>query len=222
MGLVPPSALRAERALSGSVDVGVLLGPAEFHLGAFASSIERAVQVRQRANPFLPLELVNASGPTRAAGVDLLLRLRTGNLTVTSSYTYTSTSEPTPDAPIRRTIPLTPRHAAGTVAAWEREDWGRIGLELYYTGRQELEEDPYRSASRPFAVVGFLVERRLGGIRLFLNAENVTDRRQSRVAPLVRPSQAPDGRWLVDAWGPWDGRAVNAGVRLAISRDRED
>ena len=25
--------------------------------------------------------------------------------------------------------------------AYEREDWGRIGLEAYYTGRQELDDD---------------------------------------------------------------------------------
>ena len=30
---------------------------------------------------------------------------------------------------------------------WEREDVGRVGLELYYTGRQRLEENPYRDAS---------------------------------------------------------------------------
>ena len=34
-----------------------------------------------------------------------------------------------------RDVPLTPRHSAGLVGMWEREDVGRVGLELYYTGR---------------------------------------------------------------------------------------
>jgi outer membrane receptor for ferrienterochelin and colicins len=29
---------------------------------------------------------------------------------------------------------------------WEAEDVGRFGVEWYYTGRQRLEENPYRAA----------------------------------------------------------------------------
>jgi iron complex outermembrane receptor protein len=65
-------------------------------------------------------------------------------------------------------------------------------------------------------IVGALIERRIGGLRLFVNAENLGDRRQTRVGPLVRPTRRVDGRWTVDAWGPLDGRVVNAGVRVAF------
>ncbi len=75
------------------------------------------------------------------------------------------------------------------VGAWE-DDWGRAGLELYFTGRQELDENPYRSVSEPHFILGFLIDRRFGPIRLFLNAENILDTRQTAFDPLLRPAQS--------------------------------
>ena len=82
----------------------------------------------------------------------------------------------------------------------ENED-GRIGLEVYYTGEQRLEANPYRDISEPYTVVGVLMERRFGPVRLFLNLENLTDVRQQRWHSSLRPDRAPDGRWTVDRLG---------------------
>ena len=111
---------------------------------------------------------------------------------------------------------LTPRHSAGLVGMWESEDAGRVGLEVYYTGEQRLEVNPYRSVSRPYVIVGLLGERRFGRWRLFVNAENLTDVRQTRWDSLLRPSRGVDGRWTVDAWAPLDGRVINGGIRATL------
>ncbi len=79
-----------------------------------------------------------------------------------------------------REVPLTPRHYAAFDAMIEREAWGRAGLEVYYVGRQALEDNPHRAASVGQVLVGALVEKRLGHVRLFANAENLGDRRQTR------------------------------------------
>ena len=99
---------------------------------------------------------------------------------------------------------------------WEAENGGRVGLEAYYTGPQRLEANPYRSRSRGYISFGLLAERRFGPVRLFINAENLTDARQTRWDSLVRPAPGPDGRWTVDAWAPLDGRVFNGGLRLAF------
>jgi iron complex outermembrane receptor protein len=96
----------------------------------------------------------------------------------------------------------------------ESERKGRLGLELYYTGRQRLEANPYRDVGSPYLIVGALGERRIGRFRLFLNAENLTGVRQTRWDPLVRPTRAVDGRWTVDAWAPLEGRVFNGGMRI--------
>ena len=63
---------------------------------------------------------------------------------------------------------------------------------------------------------GVLVERRVRGVRLFVNGENLTDVRQTRWDPLLRPARGVDGRWTVDAWAPLDGRNINGGVRWSF------
>ena len=61
-----------------------------------------------------------------------------------------------------------------------------------------------------------LAERRVGRFRLFVNAENITDVRQTRYDRLLRPGAGADGRWTVDAWAPLDGRVINGGVRVGF------
>ena len=63
-------------------------------------------------------------------------------------------------------------------------------------------------------ILGLLVERRLGRLRLFVNGENLTAVRQTRWDPLLRPTQAADRRWTVDAWALLEGRNINGGVRV--------
>jgi outer membrane receptor for ferrienterochelin and colicins len=65
-------------------------------------------------------------------------------------------------------------------------------------------------------VFGIMVTRRVGRALLFINGENLTDVRQTRWEPLLRPARGVDGRWTVDAWAPLDGRNVNGGVRLTF------
>jgi iron complex outermembrane receptor protein len=58
---------------------------------------------------------------------------------------------------------------------------------------------------------------------LFANGENLTDERQTRWDPIVRPpllvggtfpSRDVDGRWTVDVWAPLAGRVINGGLRV--------
>jgi outer membrane receptor for ferrienterochelin and colicins len=102
---------------------------------------------------------------------------------------------------------------------WEKHGRGRLGLEAYYTGRQELEDNPYRTRSRPYVELGAMGELVLGNISLFLNAENLLNFRQTRYDPLLLPRRAPDGAWTVDAWGPLDGRTINGGVRIRLGAE---
>jgi hypothetical protein len=61
--------------------------------------------------------------------------------------------------------------------------------------------------------VGILAERRVGAARVFVNAENLLDVRQTKHDPLVRPFPGLGGRWTNDVWAPLDGRVANMGVR---------
>jgi outer membrane receptor for ferrienterochelin and colicins len=207
------SGLAAERARSVSFDVGRAFGAFELNATVFGSGIHDAVQARHDPEDATKLELFNAAAPVRTHGTELLARYHREGVHVTVTHVFIKSTEPDPETGARRNVPLTPRHAIGIVAALEQEERGRLAAEFYYTGRQELEENPYRAVSPHQFVVGVLAERYFGRARVFLNAENVLDTRQTRRDPLLLPARAPEGRWITDVWGLLEGRSFNGGIR---------
>ena len=211
--LEPLRDLKAETADTVSLDVGYTFGRTELNASVFASGVKNAVRLDEIGPE--RVRLVNVHGATRTHGVELLARHRMGEFTLTGSYVHVHATEPGRVGG-RRRVERTPRDAAGVVAMWESEGRGRIGLETYYTGRQRLEDNPYRTRSRPYVEIGALGEMILGRTSLFVNLENILNVRQTRYDPLLRPTRAPDGRWTVDVWAPTEGFVANAGVRLRI------
>ncbi|HSM04299.1 MAG TPA: TonB-dependent receptor [Longimicrobiales bacterium] len=210
----PPGDWTREEARSAMIDVGREIGPVELNVSAFGSVIDDALQTVRNADGTLTVR--NATGEVRTWGTEIFAALRTGPWRLIGSHAYLRSTEPDPQDGVRREVPLTPRHSTGLIGAYEREDWGRIGIEAYYTGLQQLDDDPYRDESRRHFILGFLVDRKLGRFRVFLNAENILDTRQTRWESLVRPDRAPDGRWTTDVWAPLEGRAFNAGVWVSL------
>jgi iron complex outermembrane receptor protein len=212
--LRPIAGLGIERAQSLSADLGGTLGPVEVNASTFRSTIDHAVALRPVPGDSTTLELVNAAEPTRVGGVEFFARYKREPLSVTGSYAFLQGTEFDVEHAIRRTAPFNPRHSGGLTIVLEEEETGtRAGVEIYYTGRQALVDDPYRSFSRPYAFVDALLERRFGRVSVFLHGEDLNGVRQTRFDPLLRPSPDPEGRWTTDVWAPLEGRMINAGLR---------
>jgi len=212
--VLPLGALEPERAQSASFDLGWSGGGLELNGSLFASRVSHALQTRDSMAQPGQVEIVNAAEPTKTSGAELIIRYSHRLLHVIGTYTYLSTSESDPAGTGRREVPLTPRYEAELDAIWESESRGRIGAELSYTGSQSLEDNPYRTLGIAYLKVSVLGEVRIGDVHVFLNAENLTDVRQTHYDPLLLPAQALDGRWTTDVWAPLEGRVFNAGVRL--------
>lgn len=106
-------------------------------------------------------------------------------------------------------MPLNPRHAA-TFDLLRQTGAARVGIEMFYTGRQATDDDPFRGRGSSHV----LIDWGIGSSRVFINVENLGDVRQTREDPLVQPVRGVDGHWTVDPWAPLEGRTVNGGVRL--------
>ena len=229
----PLSGLRTERAVSGALDlsgpVHLSAGELEINATLFGSRLAHGVATVEDVTaapsgaPYLML--VNAPGPARTWGAEALVRFLRGPARLTATYAYLRATEWDPDAgsttvDVRRDVPLAPLHTAGLVGSLESEERYRVGLEVYYTGEQALEENPYRATSRPYVIFGLLGERWVetgaGMARLFVNLENIGNVRQTRYDPLVLPSRGKGGRWTTDAWTELSGFTVNGGVRFSI------
>jgi iron complex outermembrane receptor protein len=208
--------LTAERLRSASLDLTRTVGPLEINGTVFRSGITHAVVVRENA-PTAPgtVTLTNAPTPTHTGGAEFFTAYNREPVAVTALYSYTRSTEWSPDKGRRIDAPLTPRHAAGVDVAFEEDESGtRVGLEVFYTGRQPVEDNPYRTMGRPYATVGLLGEQRIGPATVFVNAENLTNVRQTRFDPLLLPRRSVAGRWTTDAWAPLEGRTLNAGARF--------
>jgi outer membrane receptor for ferrienterochelin and colicins len=221
--VAPLGELVAERARSASLAMIGRLGGFELDATLFGSVIDHALQmspIPPSGDPSAPtLQVVNALTPTRTWGTELFARWTRDPFLLTATYAYTRATEADPDAApgLRRPVPLTARHVVTFDGIVEEEETGQVALELSYIGRQALAEDPYRTVSRPYVVVGFLAMKRLGSrANVFVNAENLLGVRLTDYEPLVRPEPGPGGRWTVDAWAPLEGSMINLGVRLML------
>jgi len=205
-----PRPLLAERGRSASLDLTRTHGPTSMTLTLFASRVLNPIKVDRSSG----LTLTNQAETTTNTGLELLGTVRRPPFALTGTYTFVNARES--DGGQRVALALTPRHSAGVVGMVESEDAGRLGVEVYYTGRQRLEFNPFSENSEPYVLLGLLAERRIGPARLFINFENIADVRQSQWDPLLLPQRAPDGRWTVDAWAPLEGRTINGGIRFGF------
>jgi iron complex outermembrane receptor protein len=210
--LVMPRPLTAERGRSATIDLTRTAGALTVTGTIFASNIDHPVYV-DRATAY---RIINLIPPRKNRGTEVLATWRKLPVSATFSYSYVRASEVDPGGG-RRDVPLTPRHNLGVVGTWEKEGKARIGVELYYTGEQRLENNPYRDTSRPYLIVGAMGERTINKHwKLFLNMENLSNVRQTRWDPLLLPQRSVDGRRTVEAWAPLDGRVINGGARISF------
>lgn len=212
--------LRAERAWTASADIGGVIGPIEVSGSAYRSVIVRPAALRSAAGAPDSLELVNLDEPTRTRGLEFVGVYRLGAYRLTGTYAHMHATELDPETGFRRGVPLTPKHSAGLLFAWEPRDESGIGLEAFYTGRQTLAENPYRVQSRPYLTFGAIARWRVGQAILFVNSENLTNIRQTNFNPLIGPAPGLGGRWTVDAWAPLEGRVINVGVKMRFGPSR--
>jgi len=211
--VAPLAGLEAERADSVSADVTWARAPFEITATLFYSRIDGALSLEESGSAAFPVAIVNIDGKTRTRGTEFIARHHREGFDVILTHMFLWSTEPNPNRAGRREVTLNPRHAA-TFDLLREIGPARIGFEVFYTGRQALEDNPYRDRGFPHVLFGGLVDWAIGSSRVFVNVENLGDVRQTREHPLVRPSRAPDGRWTVDAWAPLEGRTLNGGVRL--------
>ena len=219
--LAPLNDIQEETAVTSSLDIGYQLNKLETNVTFFASTVDGVTELEafssQNGGPLDRVRLVNALGGSRIYGSELMLRYKWQDYKITASYLFldaTQSDERGATSKSRKPIELTPQHSAGFVAMKEQHGKFRLGFEAYYTGKQSLGGNPFRTESIPYWHLGLMGEITIGQFSWFINAENLLNIRQTKEDPLVLPVRAPDGQWTTDIWSRNDGFIVNAGVRV--------
>jgi len=211
---IQPSTLREERSRGVMLDLnGRALG-AELLLTGYGSFVDRSIQLVDAAGPGFSGVLRNAEGATRVGGAEAAAIWRFGANKFLLTYGYTRGTQTNAETGRREQAPLLNRHRAGADLMIEKPGVYRVGIEGIYYGRQVLNDDPYRTRSKPYVYTMAIAMRQFGPVELVANFENLLDVRQTKYQSLLRPAPGVGGRWTTDVWAPLEGFMANVAVRF--------
>ena len=153
------------------------------------------------------LRFANADQPIKSSGFETNLRVIYRLLKLFAGYTFT-------DAEAKyltgnKTLPLLPRNRINSALVVEKEGSFKAGVEAYYSSSQFLSSG-FKTES--FSVFGIFGEKTFGKLSFFINAENITDTRQSRFGLVVfPPHQNPT---FSEIYTHTEGRVFNGGIKI--------
>lgn len=209
----PGDELRPEKGYGSMLDVNGQLIGAEVLVTAYGSVIRNSTQLTEAGDGSGDAVLRNASGTTRMAGIETAAIWRFEGGKFLGTYGYTKGSRTDPMTNVREDVPLVPRQHAGGDLMFEKEGVYRGGIEGIWYGAQSLDDDPYRTRSKPYFYLMAIAVRQIGRMELVANFENLLNVRQTDTDPLVRPTPGMGGRWTTDIWAPVEGFMANVAVR---------
>lgn len=152
---------------------------------------------------------INAPGYVLSKGAETNVKILTDGLGIYLGYTYNDLNRHFNGVNSAQT--LTPKHQLNADLTYEVENDFRAGVEGFYTGEQLLGGGV---TGRAYWTFGLLVQKMWKHLDIFINAENLTDQRQSKWGPLY--SGTVTNPIFKDVYAPLDGVVVNAGIRLKI------
>ncbi|MGN6601485.1 MAG: TonB-dependent receptor [Ginsengibacter sp.] len=154
-------------------------------------------------------EFVNANGFTDTKGGETNIKLSIDPWQFFIGYTYANTRQHFNNKV--QWQPLTPKNVLITDFSYELEDKLRAGVEANYRSRQLLTDN---SMGKGYVTFDLLFEKMWKHLSVFVNAENITDRKQTQWEAIYTGSIThPVFR---DIYAPLDGVVLNSGVRLKL------
>lgn len=203
--------LKAERSRGGTFDVNYRRELGE----KFSFSINQMFFYTEITDPLVlfadgPVyRFSNAASPIISRGFETNTRFSYDIAKLFLGYTYTDAKAGylTGD----RTLPLLPKNRINSSLIFEEHENFKAGVEAYYTDTQTLDD---RSRTRPYWIFGVFGEKTFGKFSLFINAENITDVRQSRYGQVVFPPFS--NPTFADVYMPLEGRVFNGGIKINL------
>jgi outer membrane receptor for ferrienterochelin and colicins len=152
---------------------------------------------------------VNAAGHLLSQGAETNVKLVMDELVFYLGYTYTDTKRYFNRSASLQS--LTPKNQFSFDSTYEIEGSFRFGAESFYTGPQLLSDG---TTGKGFITFGLLVQKMWKHLDIFVNAENLTDQRQTKWGSIYTGSITnPEFK---DIYAPLDGVTVNAGIRIKL------
>ncbi len=168
----------------------------------FSTRVDRPIILKNNS-------FINGSGYLNTQGIETNIKLVMDELVFYLGYTHIDTRTRFDGLNMRQT--LTPKNQLSFDVTYEIEGSFRFGAESFYTGPQLLSDG---TTGRGYTTFGLLIQKMWKHFDIFINAENLTDQRQTKWGSVYTGSLTnPDFK---DIYGPLDGVAINAGIRMKL------
>ncbi|MEP6673742.1 MAG: TonB-dependent receptor [Ferruginibacter sp.] len=151
----------------------------------------------------------NANGYIDTKGAETNMKISIDELSFYLGYTYTDTRQHFNSADTWQ--PLSAKHRVNFDCTYEIENRFRFGIESFYTGKQFLSDG---KTGQGFITFGLLVQKMWKHLDIFINAENLTDRRQTRFGSIYTGTITNPA--FKDIYAPLDGAIINSGIKIKI------
>lgn len=204
--------LKAERSRGGTVDFNYRGTIGE----KFAYSINQMFFHTRIGDP-LVLEptasgfyrYINETSPIVSRGFETNLKMTYGIAKLFLGYTFTDAKADYIGG--TKTMPLIPKSRINSSLVFEKAENFKGGVEAYYSSSQTLSD---RTRTPVFTEIGLYFEKIFPKFSIFVNAENLTDVRQSRYGPVVFPPYtAPT---FAEIYTHLEGRTFNGGIKIRL------
>lgn len=211
--LLPLNGVKSERSIGGTADINYRteIGEAlslSFNQMFFLTHIRNPTVLD--ADAFGDYYFINADKPVRSTGFETNLRLSyKEHYKLFIGYTLLDTKAAYLSG--NQVLPLTPKNKLNLALVYEKEGFLKAGLEAYFTDRQYLSDG---TSTPSFWELGFMAEKALGKVSVFVNAENFTDVRQSRYKNVVNGTHTAP--YFDEIWTHTEGFVLNGGLKLKL------
>ena len=205
--------VNAENSIGGTADVNYsskLFDDLNFSINQmfFYTSINKPLVLQ--SDFFGNYFFANASKPTISNGFETNLKfIYKEDLKFFVGYTFTNAKATYLNT--NQFLRLLPKNKLNLTLMYEKEDNFKFGLEGYFTDRQFL----YNGSKTPsFWEFGFMAQKTIKKVSMFVNFENFTDQRQSKYKTVVNPPHT--NPTFDDIWNHTEGRTINGGIKIKL------
>ena len=155
------------------------------------------------------IDYKNSFFPIEVKGFDTHMDLSEDEFEFFVDYTFNDAYVKYPGK--KSYLDLTPRSKLNMTLTYEKENDWRTGIEAFYTGHEYLKNG---LKSRPYWLIGVMVEKMFKHFDVIGNVENLFDVRQTKFENIVNPPLTkPTFKQL---YAPIDGIVANIAVKINI------
>jgi len=156
---------------------------------------------------------INANGFINTKGTETNMKLGWNDLNFYLGYTFADVRQHFNGQNVWQ--PLAPKSHLNADLTYEKENSFRCGIEGFYVSEQRLSDG---TTGKNYFIFGLLIQKMWRHLSAYVNAEDLTDRRQTRWDTIYTGTIT--NPMFRDIYAPLEGIVVNAGVKIKLQNNK--